>query len=84
LIIKQLYFFYKTNCLALHHQSTSNNQFMKKLLSIFAFALCIATIAPSCSSADEGFEDIVLKSDLDQTAPTNGDDETDNTPGGGD
>lgn len=56
---------------------------MRKLLSILSIAFCIAVIAPSCSSADEGFEDIVLNSDLDLTAPTNGDDnDNDPTPGG--
>ncbi|MEO9476068.1 MAG: hypothetical protein ABJG41_11050 [Cyclobacteriaceae bacterium] len=56
---------------------------MKKLLTILSITFCIAVIAPSCSSADEGFEDIVLNSDLDQTAPNNGDDnDPDPTPGG--
>ncbi len=46
---------------------------MKKLISILSISFCIAMIAPSCSSSDESFEDIVLKSNLDQTAPNNGD-----------
>jgi putative cell wall-binding protein len=56
---------------------------MKKLLTVLSIAFSIAVIAPSCSSADESFEDIVLNSDLDQTAPTNGDENDDtNRPGG--
>ncbi|MFT6865387.1 MAG: hypothetical protein ACJA08_000205 [Cyclobacteriaceae bacterium] len=47
---------------------------MKKLLTILSISFCIAMIAPSCSSSDESFEDIVLNSELDQTAPTQGED----------
>lgn len=39
---------------------------MKKLMTIFAFALFTAVMAPSCSS-DETFEEVVEKSDLDQS-----------------
>ncbi|MFY0601243.1 MAG: hypothetical protein JXR03_16320 [Cyclobacteriaceae bacterium] len=45
---------------------------MKKLLSILSIAFCIAIISPSCSSSDETFEEIVLDSNLDQKAPTQG------------
>ncbi|MFY0601241.1 MAG: hypothetical protein JXR03_16310 [Cyclobacteriaceae bacterium] len=57
---------------------------MKKLLPLLSIAFCIAVITPSCSS-DETFEEIVLDSNLDQTAPTNGDDTepTPIPPGGG-
>ncbi|WP_258103678.1 hypothetical protein [Marinoscillum sp. MHG1-6] len=41
---------------------------MKKLLSIFAVLFTVAIIAPSCTS-DEGFEEIVINSELDQVAP---------------
>lgn len=44
---------------------------MKKLFTLLSIAFCIAVITPSCSS-DEGFEEIVLNSDLDQTANTGG------------
>lgn len=42
---------------------------MKKLMTIFAFALVTALIAPSCSS-DEAFEEVVESSDLDQSYTT--------------
>ncbi|MFY0601715.1 MAG: hypothetical protein JXR03_18725 [Cyclobacteriaceae bacterium] len=56
---------------------------MKKLLTLLSIVFCIAIVAPSCSS-DEAFEEIVLDSNLDQTAPSNGDEpDGDPTPGGG-
>lgn len=42
---------------------------MKKLMTIFAFALVTAVIAPSCSS-DETFEEVVESSQLDQSYTT--------------
>ncbi len=55
---------------------------MKKIFAILSIAFTIAVIAPSCSSSDENFEDIVSNSQLDQTAPTGNTGQGDQKPGG--
>ena len=45
---------------------------MKKIFTILSIAFSIAVIAPSCSSSDENFEDVVSNSQLDQTSPVDG------------
>ena len=55
---------------------------MKKIFTILSIAFSIAVIAPSCSSSDENFEDVVSNSQLDQTAPTGKDGGEGQKPGG--
>lgn len=46
---------------------------MKKLMTLFVFVLTTALMAPSCTS-DETFEDVVEKSELDQSYSTDAED----------
>ena len=53
---------------------------MKKLFSIVALATLVLFILPSCSQ-DEGFDDLVVNSDLDQQASTDQEEDMKEKPG---